>query len=92
MVYTTVSGTVVTNTFWIAANIIFDLGTGKTSQVLMLVNREVDATVFASLEEARKFLTFVVSRAQDIQWSIDVPTPQRPRGWIIRGVQTITGR
>jgi hypothetical protein len=79
-----------TNTFWIAANIIFELGTGATKQVLMLVNRESDATVFESEKEAQTYFSFVKNRAQDIQWFLESPTPQRPRGWVIRGVQTTT--
>ena len=76
-----------TNTFWIAANIIFELGTGKTSQVLMLVNRADDATTFATAAEAQNFLQFVQSRAAHIVWFLEPPTPQRPKGYLIRGEQ-----
>jgi hypothetical protein len=76
-----------TNTLWIAANIIFDLETGKTTQVLMLVNREVDATIFQE-KEATTYFSFVQRRAQSVQWFLDKPTPQRPQGYVIRGVQT----
>jgi hypothetical protein len=79
-----------TNTFWIAANILFDLGTGKTTPVLMLVNRVDDATVFATEPEASNYLSFVQNRSKDIQWSLVPPTPQRPQGYVIRGVQTTT--
>jgi hypothetical protein len=76
----------VTSVFWIAGNIIFDLGTGKTTNVLMLVNRESDATIFAE-NDARTYLSFVAQRAPQIQWYLDSPKPQRPQGWVIRGVQ-----
>ncbi|MGA2904210.1 MAG: hypothetical protein ABSD98_10290 [Candidatus Korobacteraceae bacterium] len=78
------------NTFWIAANIIFEMATGKTSEVLMLVSRESDATVFATEREAETFLRFVEVRAQTIRWFLDPPTPQRPN-YVIRGEQTRTG-
>jgi len=77
-----------TNTFWIAANIIFDLGTGATRQVLMLVNRDSDATIFLTEIEAKGYFSFVKNRATHIEWFLDSPTPQRPKGWVIRGVQT----
>jgi len=77
-----------TNTFWITGNIIFELGTGKATQVLMLTSSEADANVFATQEEAKTFLLFVQSRAPRIVWSLEAPTPQRPQGYRIRGVQT----
>lgn len=80
-----------TNTFWIGANIIFDLGTGKTNQVLMLVNSEADASIFETEQQAQSYLSFVAQRALNIQWILDPPTPQRPQGWVIRGIQQ-TGR
>jgi len=76
-----------TNTFWIAANIIFDLGTGKTSEVFMLVNTERDATIFTTQTEAETALSFVQRRVTRIQWFLDPPIPQRPQGWVVRGVQ-----
>jgi hypothetical protein len=76
-----------TNTFWIAGNIIFDLATGKTTDVFMLVNREQDATIFETREEAETALSFVQRRAEKIQWFLENPTPQRPQGWSVRGVQ-----
>ena len=86
------------NTFWIAANIIFDLSTGTTKQVLMLVNRADDATVFSSEKEAETYLNFVQVRAPNIRWVIEIPTPliatpmpQKPQGYLIRGVQTTAG-
>ena len=51
----------IVNNFWIAANIIFDLGTGKTSQVLMLVNQPTDATIFPTETEARNYYSFVTN-------------------------------
>jgi hypothetical protein len=87
-----------TNTFWIAANIIFELGTGKTTPVLMLVNRLDDASFFATEHEAQTYLSFVQTRAPNIQWFIDPPISPRPpifqtqQGFVIRGVQTTPGR
>ena len=78
------------NTFWIGANIIFDLETGATRQVLMLVNREFDATSFEE-KEANTILAFVKQRAAHITWSLDKPTAQRPQGYLIRGVQITSG-
>jgi hypothetical protein len=77
-----------TNIFWIAANIIFDLGTGATTQVLMLVNRESDATIFQTEQEAQTYFSFVSLRSPHLQWFIDPPTPIKPQGWVIRGMQT----
>lgn len=74
-----------TNTLWIAANIIFDLETGKTTQVLMLVNREEDATVF-SQKDADTYLYFVGNRAKNIKWSLE-KSKERPNMLVIRGVQ-----
>lgn len=76
------------STFWAAVNIIFDLDTGKTSNVMMLVNHVEDATVFNNLQEANTYLSFVQRRATKIQWHLDSPTPQRP-GFRIRGVQLL---
>jgi hypothetical protein len=76
----------VTSVFWIAGNIIFDLGTGQTTNVLMLVNRESDATIFAE-NDAKTYFSFVAHRTPQIQWFLDPPKPQRPQGWVIRGVQ-----
>jgi hypothetical protein len=81
-----------TNVFWIAANIIIELGTGKTTDVLMLVNRVDDATVFETLNEAETYLNFVQNRMPRIKWVIESPTSQRPHGYLLRGVQTAAGR
>lgn len=77
----------IVSNLWIAANIIFDLATGKTSQVLMLVNRPTDATIFTTQTEAQNYFTFVSMRAPHISWFLEAPTPQRPQGWVIRGQQ-----
>jgi hypothetical protein len=83
-----------TNTFWIGANIIFEIPTGKTTPVLMLVNHIDDASVFATEDEAQTYLSFIRNRTKDIQWSIDPPEAQRTTitqrpGFVIRGVQTV---
>ncbi len=82
-----------TNTFWIGANIIFEIQTGKTTPVLMLVNRLDDASVFATEQEAQTYLSFVRGRTPNIQWYVDPPVTQLPfitqrSGFVIRGVQT----
>lgn len=74
-----------TNTFWVGANIMFDLGTGKTTQVLLLVNREDDATTFKS-EDARTYLSFVQHRAEHIKWSLE-KSKERPGMYVIKGLQ-----
>lgn len=78
------------NIFWIAANIIINTTTGETNQVLMLVNRDSDATVFDTQAEAMNYLQFIKMRVSHIQWFLDSPTPQKPHGWVIRGIQTKT--
>ena len=87
------------NTFWIAANIMFDLETGATKQVLLLVNRVQDATVFTE-QDAANYYSFVTPRAKNIIWSIErltsasiVPTrllrqQSEPR-FVIKGVQNV---
>ncbi len=78
-----------TNTFWIAANIIFDLGTGEKKEILTLVNHEIDATFFKKVD-ADNYKAFVERRAINITWSVD-PTNLRGRGdlFVIRGVQSV---
>jgi hypothetical protein len=78
------------NQFWIAANIIFEIGTGATKQVLMLVNHASDATIFGTEKEAQEYFVFVKNRAQHIEWFLDAPSIARPKGWVIRGIQTKT--
>jgi hypothetical protein len=76
------------NNLWIAANIIFDLETGKTTQVLMFVTRESDASYFKK-EDAEAYLQFVKQRApKDIQWSVN-QTNQRTGMFVIQGVQHV---
>ena len=79
----------ITNQFWVAANIILDLGTGGRSNVLMLVSNEREATVFDLINDATTYFEFVKRKAPEIYWSLEPPTPQRPQGYIIRGVQVI---
>jgi hypothetical protein len=77
-----------TNTLFIAANILFDLETGKATQVFMFVTREDDATLF-SKEDAAFFLHFVKQRApKNIQWATLAAT-QRTGMFIIQGVQNV---
>ena len=75
-----------TNVFWIAGNVLFDLATGKKSDVLMLVNSEADASVF-SKADAEAYVQFVASRATNIRWVVE-PTQMRGSGlYVIKGVQ-----
>jgi hypothetical protein len=77
------------NTFWIAANIIFDLATGEKKDILTLVNHEIDATFFKQAD-AVNYKSFVELRASNLKWSVD-PTNLRGRGdlFVIRGVQNV---
>jgi hypothetical protein len=59
-----------TNTFYIAANIIFDLATGETKNVLMLVNKPDDASIF-NAADAQNYANFVKARASKIIWSVE---------------------
>jgi hypothetical protein len=77
------------NTVWIGANIIFDMETGKASNVLTLVYRAEDATVWPTAQDANRYQAFVAARAGHMQWFVDSPTPQRPLGYVIRGVQMV---
>lgn len=82
-----------TNTFYIAANIIFDLGTGEKKEVLMLVNHDIDATFFKKAD-ADAYKAFVETRATasatKISWSVE-KTMLRGTGdlYVIRGVQYV---
>ena len=79
------------NTFYIAANIMFDLETGKTTQVLLLATGESSATYFTKTD-AENYLAFVVPRAErfakNIKWTIE-PTSQRTGMYVIQGVQYV---
>jgi len=79
-----------TNTFWIAANITFDLATGEKRQILTLVNHEIDATFFKKAD-ADNYCLFVAARAPDIIWSVDETNLRGRRGElrVIRGVQNV---
>jgi len=80
-----------TNTFYIAANILFDIGTGEKKEVLMLVNHEIDATFFKKAD-ADAYKEFVARRTtnNEITWSVD-QTRLRGTGdlYVIRGVQYV---
>jgi hypothetical protein len=79
------------NTFWVAANVMFDLGTGETKQILLLVNKVEDATVFTS-QDAANYLNFVAVRAQNIIWTIEplkTPAFRRVERFVIKGVQHV---
>ena len=77
------------NTFWVGANILFDLETGKTTRVLQLVFRQEDATLFNE-DDANNYYTFVTRRTtQDkIVWSIE-RSLVRHGFFAIRGEQSV---
>jgi hypothetical protein len=79
------------NTFYIGANILFDLETGKTSQILLLATSESSATYFTKTD-AENYLAFVVPRAErfakNIKWTVE-ETNQRTGMYVIRGVQYV---
>ena len=79
-----------TNTLWIGANLLFDVETGKTTQVLQFVFREEDATTWTE-EAAKNQLSFVESRAARyavIRWSVEQSSARRGL-FVIRGVQEV---
>jgi hypothetical protein len=84
--------TITVNAFWVAANIMFDLETGAKKQILLLVNRVEDATVF-TLEDAQNYLAFVSRRATNIHWSVEQLTTghnlERLGRFVIKGVQHV---
>jgi hypothetical protein len=77
-----------TNTLWVAANIMFDLETGKTTQVLLLSPRESDATTFKE-DDAKLYLEFVQRRAPLIKFGL-WSSVERPGLFVIRGIQDVT--
>jgi hypothetical protein len=84
--------TATANTFWIAANVMFDLGTGEKKEVLLLVNNVEDATVFTE-QDAQRYAQFVAVRASNIAWSVEPLTIghnlQRLGRFVIKGVQYV---
>ena len=88
-----------TNTFYIAANIIFDLSTGETKNVLMLVNKSEDASIF-SATDAQNYANFVKARSPKIIWSVEALTSTKGpsdlwklqslgQQFVIKGVQYV---
>jgi hypothetical protein len=76
-----------TNTFWVSGNILFDLETGKTTQILLLANREEDATTFTE-KDANGYFAFVKQRSKYIHWSLE-PSKERAGQFVIKGVQNV---
>lgn len=81
--------------FWVAANVMFDLGTGEKKDILLLVNKVEDATVFTE-QDAQRYLEFVGARASNIAWSVERLTIghigrklQRLGRFVIKGVQYV---
>ena len=77
------------NTFWIGANVLFDLETGKTTEVMLLVSREDEATTF-NKADADLYLSFVKRRRPKIHWLLEV-SKERPKMWVIKGIQVLEG-
>jgi hypothetical protein len=77
-----------TNTFWVSGNIIFDLETGKKTEVLMLVSAEDDASTFND-RDADGYLDFVKRRTRSIAWTKE-PSNERPGMFVIKGVQNVS--
>jgi len=75
------------NTFWITGDIIFDLQTGKKSDVLRLAANERDASTFTQAA-AETYLGFVQARTLDsgIVWSVE-RSLELPTEFVIKGVQ-----
>jgi hypothetical protein len=84
--------TTTVNIFWVAANVMFDLGTGEKKEILLLVNKVEDATVFTE-QDAQNYLAFVSRRATNIVWSVERLTIgnklQRLGRFVIKGVQYV---
>jgi hypothetical protein len=94
-----VINTVKPQTFYVAFNIIFDLETGATKRVLLLVNKVEDATVFGE-QESQNYFNFVSMRAPNMQWTVEalMPSPllpsvlfkeHSPQRYVIKGVQYV---
>jgi hypothetical protein len=77
-----------TNTFWIAGNILFDLNTGKKTDVLMLVNHEVEASFFKRVD-ADAYRDFVAARAPNITWIVEATNLRGSGMFVIKGVQNV---
>jgi hypothetical protein len=79
------------NLLWIGGNILFDLETGTSKQILLFVFREEDATTFAK-GDADNYLAFISREAARfgtrIAWFIDEAS-RRPGLWVIRGEQSV---
>jgi len=76
------------NVFWIGGNVLFDLNTGATSEVLLFVYREEDASTF-TIMSAKAYLQFVSQRTPKtarINWSIEAASKRRDF-FVIRGEQ-----
>jgi hypothetical protein len=76
------------NVFWVGANVLFDLQTGKTTQVLLLVYRVEDASTF-NKQDADTYLSFVQTRANNIAWSIQRSPNMGEGRFVIRGEQNV---
>jgi hypothetical protein len=76
-----------TNTLFLQANVMMSLETGLTTQILLLANREDDATTFKPAE-VDTYYSFVQRRVNYIEWS-KVESKERPGFWVIRGIQNV---
>jgi hypothetical protein len=85
------ASTPVTNVFWIGANVLFDLQTGETKQVLQFVFREEDATTLTEAS-ANTYISFIQGRAANYvgntTWHKE-PSTLRRGLFVIKGVQEV---
>jgi hypothetical protein len=79
------------NTFWLGGNLVFDLKTGKMTEVLQLVYREEDATTFMG-QFAENVFNFVKMRTDEaslrIRWFKE-KSKTRPNLLVIKGEQDV---
>ena len=73
----------------------FELGTGEKKEILLMVNKVEDATVFTE-QEVQRYFQFVAARASNIAWSVERLTIghigrklQRLGRFVIKGVQYV---
>jgi hypothetical protein len=75
------------NVFWVGANILFDLKSPLTQEVLLLVYREEDATIFSDAN-AENIKSAVSVRAPNIVWSLQ-RLKSRPGFSVVKGEQDV---
>jgi hypothetical protein len=76
----------VTNTLWIAANVLLDIQTGEKKEVLMFVNHEIEATFFKEAD-ANLYKDFAAKRIPTMTFKVESTNLRGPNLFVIRGVQ-----